>query len=160
MDTFWIRGVKFGYVMDTRILDTFWIHYRNVLDTYDFAYALDTIFIALITHRRQTQQTSNGGPRWQYFRRSWLRLIRVPSFKPSTNTIGLRLDYDLCKPVLLLETCLFRSMLQILIRVIFVSRISKGEARFHGGCAGHQHEVRVCKLKLLVPRTHFRERYS
>ena len=48
MDTFWIRGSKFGYVMDTRILDTFWIRYGYVLDTDNFGYALDTLWIDFI----------------------------------------------------------------------------------------------------------------
>ena len=45
MDTFWIRGSKFGYVMDTRILDTFWIRFGYVMDTFWIRTILDTLWI-------------------------------------------------------------------------------------------------------------------
>ena len=47
LDTFWIRGYNFGYVMDTRTLDTFWIRFGYFLDTprswIRFGYVLDTL---------------------------------------------------------------------------------------------------------------------
>ena len=58
LDTVWIR---YGYAHFGYILDTFWIHYGYILDTYNFGYALDTMFSLPWSHIASNHNKNRTG---------------------------------------------------------------------------------------------------
>ena len=58
MDTFWIQRPKFGYVMDTRILDTCWIHFEYIMATFWIRTILDTLWIRCSHYPDHTSQAN------------------------------------------------------------------------------------------------------